>query len=83
MRSPELSAQQMVPYLIDMWKPGQFPIDKLVKTYDFTDVVDNRETGAAGTAATSRVACVSNAPDVARRRVVMFLATPVVVRARR
>lgn len=30
--------QQMVPRLIDLWKQGQFPIDKLVKTYDFTDI---------------------------------------------
>lgn len=30
--------QQMVPRLIELWKKGDFPIDKLVKTYDFADV---------------------------------------------
>lgn len=30
--------QQMVPRLIELWKQGQFPIDKLVKTYDFADI---------------------------------------------
>jgi aryl-alcohol dehydrogenase len=41
--------QQMVPRLIDLWKQGQFPIDKLVKTYDFTDIntaFDDSESGA-------------------------------------
>jgi aryl-alcohol dehydrogenase len=41
--------QQMVPRLIDLWKQGQFPIDKLVKTYDFTDIntaFDHSESGA-------------------------------------
>jgi aryl-alcohol dehydrogenase len=41
--------QQMVPRLIDMWKQGQFPIDKLVKTYDFADIntaFDDSESGA-------------------------------------
>lgn len=30
--------QQMVPRLIEMWKQGLFPVDKLVKTYDFADI---------------------------------------------
>jgi aryl-alcohol dehydrogenase len=30
--------QQMVPRLIDLWSGGQFPIDKLVQTYDFNDI---------------------------------------------
>jgi aryl-alcohol dehydrogenase len=30
--------QQMVPRLIDLWKQGTFPIDRLVKTYDFADI---------------------------------------------
>ncbi len=30
--------QQMVPRLIELWKQGLFPIDKLVKTYDFADI---------------------------------------------
>ena len=30
--------QQMVPRLIELWKHGLFPIDKLVKTYDFADI---------------------------------------------
>jgi aryl-alcohol dehydrogenase len=30
--------QQMVPRLIELWKQGRFPIDKLVKTYDFADI---------------------------------------------
>jgi aryl-alcohol dehydrogenase len=30
--------QQMVPRLIDMWKQGSFPIDKLAKTYPFADI---------------------------------------------
>ena len=30
--------QQMVPRLIDMWKQGMFPVDKLVKTYGFADI---------------------------------------------
>ena len=41
--------QQMVPRLIDMWKTGQFPTEKLVKTYDFTDIntaFDDSESGA-------------------------------------
>jgi len=28
----------MVPRLIALWQQGQFPIEKLVKTYDFTDI---------------------------------------------
>jgi aryl-alcohol dehydrogenase len=30
--------QRMVPRLIELWKQGRFPIDKLVKTYDFADI---------------------------------------------
>ena len=30
--------QQMVPRLIELWKQGLCPIDKLVKTYDFADI---------------------------------------------
>jgi aryl-alcohol dehydrogenase len=30
--------QQMVPRLIALWQNGQFPIDKLVRTYDFADI---------------------------------------------
>jgi aryl-alcohol dehydrogenase len=30
--------QQMVPRLIDLWKLGSFPVDRLVKTYDFADI---------------------------------------------
>lgn len=30
--------QQMVPRLIEMWKQGLFPVDKLVKTYSFADI---------------------------------------------
>lgn len=30
--------QQMVPRLIEMWQQGLFPIDKLVKTYEFADI---------------------------------------------
>jgi aryl-alcohol dehydrogenase len=30
--------QQMVPRLISMWQQGKFPIEKLVKTYDFSDI---------------------------------------------
>jgi aryl-alcohol dehydrogenase len=30
--------QQMVPRLIELWKQGLFPIDKLVKSYDFTGI---------------------------------------------
>jgi aryl-alcohol dehydrogenase len=39
----------MVPRLIELWKQGQLPIDKLVKTYDFTDVntaFEDSESGA-------------------------------------
>ena len=59
----------MVPRLIDMWKPGQFPIDKLVKTYDFADIntaFDDSRSGA-----------------VAKPPTVTFLATPAFARARR
>jgi aryl-alcohol dehydrogenase len=41
--------QQMVPRLIEMWKGGQFPVDKLVRTYDFTDIstaFEDSESGA-------------------------------------
>jgi aryl-alcohol dehydrogenase len=41
--------QQMVPRLIAMWQNGQFPMDKLVKTYDFTDInaaFEDSESGA-------------------------------------
>ena len=41
--------QQMVPRLIAMWQQGQFPIDKLVETYDFADIntaFDDSESGA-------------------------------------
>ena len=41
--------QQMVPRLIELWKRGLFPIDKLVKTYDFADIntaFKESETGA-------------------------------------
>lgn len=41
--------QQMIPRMIDLWKRGQFPIDKLVKTYDFADIntaFDDSESGA-------------------------------------
>jgi aryl-alcohol dehydrogenase len=31
-------SQQMVPRLIALWQQGQFPIDRLVKTYDFADI---------------------------------------------
>jgi aryl-alcohol dehydrogenase len=30
--------QQMVPRLIELWKQGSFPVDRLVKTYDFADI---------------------------------------------
>jgi aryl-alcohol dehydrogenase len=30
--------QQMVPRLIELWKQGSFPVDKLVKTYSFADI---------------------------------------------
>ena len=30
--------QQTVPRLIDLWKQGRFPVDKLVKTYGFADI---------------------------------------------
>ena len=29
---------QTVPRLIDLWKAGTFPVDRLVKTYDFADI---------------------------------------------
>jgi aryl-alcohol dehydrogenase len=41
--------QQMIPRLIGLWKQGQFPIDKLVKTYDFADIntaFEDSESGA-------------------------------------
>jgi aryl-alcohol dehydrogenase len=41
--------QQMVPRLIEMWKRGQFPIDRLVTTYGFTDInaaFEHSESGA-------------------------------------
>jgi len=41
--------QQMVPRLIGLWQRGQFPIDRLVKTYDFTDInsaFEDSESGA-------------------------------------
>jgi aryl-alcohol dehydrogenase len=41
--------QQMVPRLISMWQNGQFPIDRLVKTYDFADIntaFDDSESGS-------------------------------------
>jgi aryl-alcohol dehydrogenase len=30
--------RQMVARLIDLWKQGAFPVDRLVKTYDFTAI---------------------------------------------
>jgi aryl-alcohol dehydrogenase len=30
--------QQMVPRLIELWKQGSFPVDRLVKTYGFADI---------------------------------------------
>ncbi len=40
--------QQMVPRLIDLWKQGQFPIDKLVKKYDFADINTAFDDSASG-----------------------------------
>ncbi len=40
--------QQMVPRLIDLWKQGLFPIDKLVKTYDFADINTAFEDSGSG-----------------------------------
>lgn len=40
--------QQMVPRLIELWKRGQFPIDKLVKTYDFADINTAFDDSASG-----------------------------------
>lgn len=41
--------QQMVPRLIGLWKQGLFPIDKLVKTYEFADINSAFEDSTSGT----------------------------------
>lgn len=41
--------QQMVPRMIELWKNGQFPVDKLVRAYDFADIntaFEDSESGA-------------------------------------
>lgn len=40
--------QQMVPRLIELWKQGQFPVDKIVKTYDFADINTAFEDSTSG-----------------------------------
>jgi aryl-alcohol dehydrogenase len=40
--------QQMVPRLIGMWQQGMFPMDKLVKTYDFADINTAFDDAASG-----------------------------------
>jgi aryl-alcohol dehydrogenase len=40
--------QQMVPRLIELWKQGRFPVDRLVKTYDFADINNAFADSASG-----------------------------------
>lgn len=40
--------QIFIPALIDLWKQGRFPFDKLIKTYDFSDINEAFEDSEKG-----------------------------------
>jgi aryl-alcohol dehydrogenase len=40
--------QVFIPQLIDLWRAGRFPIDRLIRTYDFDQINDAGEAALAG-----------------------------------